>query len=155
MKRIAILMWLALLADVEPVLAREGARAGGPAVSAGRPAGGSFAGARATHNGGQSGAHHAPRGNNGHNGHSGHNHGRLIGAVILPWWWYQQYHHHHYSSTVVVTTPVYTPVPVPVYVEQGSDLRYYCPDYRDYYPNVATCPSQWLQVVPAAAGYAN
>jgi hypothetical protein len=64
-----------------------------------------------------------------------------------------------FGSTVVVAAPffypVYVPVPAPVYVEQSSDLRYYCPDYRDYYPNVATCPSQWMQVIPGAAGTTN
>jgi hypothetical protein len=36
----------------------------------------------------------------------------------------------------------------PAYVEQGADVRYYCPDYRDYYPNVPDCPSPWMKVVP-------
>jgi hypothetical protein len=58
----------------------------------------------------------------------------------------------------VYAAPVY-PVPVyqepPVYVEQSSEVRYYCPDYRDYYPTVATCPSPWLQVLPGASGYPN
>ena len=78
--------------------------------------------------------------------------------VVRPGWWW---HHNHvvYGSTVVVTAPVfypaYTTVPAPVYVEQSSDLRYYCPDYRDYYPNVATCPSQWMQVIPGAVRATN
>ena len=53
--------------------------------------------------------------------------------------------------------PAYYPPPAyeepPTYVEQGDDVRYYCPDYRDYYPNVPNCPSPWLQVVPGAGGY--
>jgi hypothetical protein len=30
----------------------------------------------------------------------------------------------------------------------GSNYRYYCPDTAGYYPDVQTCPSDWLQVVP-------
>ena len=30
----------------------------------------------------------------------------------------------------------------------GSNYRYYCPDSAGYYPDVQTCPSEWLQVVP-------
>jgi hypothetical protein len=52
-----------------------------------------------------------------------------------------------YSSPVYVApSPVYAEPPV--YIEQGSQVYYYCPDYRDYYPNVATCPSPWLRVLP-------
>jgi len=57
--------------------------------------------------------------------------------------------------TAPVFYPVYAPVPAPVYVEQSSEVYYYCPDYRDYYPNVATCPSQWMQVIPRAVGTTN
>ena len=145
MKRpIAILMGLAMLASADAVLARESV--GGQGT--GRHASGGFAGAHAKHNGGRPGVH------------NGHHNARPI-VVVRPWWWWHQHHghHHNHSSTVVVTTPlfypVYTPVPAPVYVEQSSDVRYYCPDYRDYYPNVATCPSQWMQVIPGAVGYSN
>ena len=30
----------------------------------------------------------------------------------------------------------------------GSNYRYYCRDSAGYYPDVQTCPSAWLQVVP-------
>jgi hypothetical protein len=30
----------------------------------------------------------------------------------------------------------------------GSNYRYYCRDTGGYYPDVQTCPSEWLQVVP-------
>ena len=30
----------------------------------------------------------------------------------------------------------------------GSNYRYYCPDSAGYYPEVQTCASEWLQVVP-------
>ena len=163
MKQIAILMGLALLADVEPVLA-QGARGGSYAASSGRSVAGytggsvaGYAGASSSRHGGQAVVNHRPGGHQGHGGHNGHRHGhhRPHVAVVFPWWWHLHYgHQHHHSRTVVVTAPVYvpvyTPVPVPAYGEPTSDLRYYCPDYRDYYPNVATCPSQWLQVVPPA-----
>jgi hypothetical protein len=29
-----------------------------------------------------------------------------------------------------------------------SDVRYYCPDTREYYPVVASCASPWLKVIP-------
>ena len=141
MKRpIAILMGLAMLASADAVLARESV--GGQGT--GRHASGGFAGAQARHNGGRPGVHHE------------HNHVRPI-VVVRPWWWW--HHSHVVYGTVVVAAPLfypaYPPVPAPVYVEQSSDLRYYCPDYRDYYPNVATCPSQWMQVIPGAVGYSN
>jgi Domain of unknown function (DUF4124) len=30
----------------------------------------------------------------------------------------------------------------------GANYRYYCLDSAGYYPDVQTCPSEWLQVVP-------
>lgn len=148
MKRpIAVLIGLAMLASADAVLAREGARGGGQGT--GRQASGAFAGAQPAHQRARPGVRHG-----------GHHHVRPIG-VVHPWWWrhHHGHHGHHHSSTVVVTAPffypVYTPVPVPVYVEQSSQVYYYCPDYRDYYPNVATCPSQWMQVIPGAVRTAN
>jgi hypothetical protein len=55
--------------------------------------------------------------------------------------------------------PVYAPAPVytepPAYIEQGSEVYYYCPDSRQYYPDVPSCPSPWMQVLPGAGGYPN
>jgi hypothetical protein len=82
------------------------------------------------------------------------------------------FHHRHrviVGSTVVIGAPffypypyyppVYAPAPVysepPAYVEQSTEVYYYCPDYRDYYPNVPTCPSPWMQVLPGTAGSPN
>jgi hypothetical protein len=149
MKRIAILMGLALLANVEPALA-QGARGGSHSAGAARSVAGYTGGSVAGYTGAST-ARHGPGGQHGHH----HGHHRPPAAVVFPWWW--QYHYGYrpyYSSTVVVTAPVYVPVytPVPTPIEPGSALLYYCPDYRDYYPNVATCPSQWLQVVPGTVG---
>jgi hypothetical protein len=58
-----------------------------------------------------------------------------------------------YPGPVYQEQPVY--VEQPAYVEQGSEVRYYCPDYRDYYPNVSSCPSPWMQVLPDGSGYPN
>ena len=33
-------------------------------------------------------------------------------------------------------------------VAERSDVRYYCPDSREYYPQAQTCPSPWLKVIP-------
>jgi hypothetical protein len=61
--------------------------------------------------------------------------------------------------------PAYAPPaygePPPVYIEQqppyieqsatpapAGQVLYYCPDSREYYPNVPTCPSPWMKVVP-------
>ena len=33
-------------------------------------------------------------------------------------------------------------------VADRSDVRFYCPDTREYYPLVETCPSPWLKVIP-------
>ncbi|MBI3371414.1 MAG: hypothetical protein HY017_06605 [Betaproteobacteria bacterium] len=29
-----------------------------------------------------------------------------------------------------------------------QQLRYYCPDTREYFPSVETCNSSWLKVIP-------
>jgi hypothetical protein len=167
MKRIAILIGLALLADVEPVLA-QGVRGGSHAAGSGRSiagyTGGSIAGytggsvagytgSSSPRHGGRPVVNQRPGGHPGHGGHQGHH--RPPVGIVFPWWWHYHYgYHRHYSNTVIVTAPVYVPVypPVypPAYSEPISELRYFCPDYRDYYPNVASCPSQWLQVVPQA-----
>jgi hypothetical protein len=54
-----------------------------------------------------------------------------------------------YYSPAYVPPPVYTEPPV--YIEQGGGVYYYCPDLRDYYPNVPTCPSQWVPVSATAS----
>jgi hypothetical protein len=38
----------------------------------------------------------------------------------------------------------------PVYIQRESPQSYwyYCPSARAYYPNAATCPEEWLKVVP-------
>ncbi len=65
------------------------------------------------------------------------------------------------GSTIVVGAPFFYPYyppvyPVPyseppAYIEQGSGVYYYCPDYNDYYPNVPSCPSHWVPVSATAS----
>ena len=43
-------------------------------------------------------------------------------------------------------TSYYVPPPAPV--EQGLNYRYFCPDTRQYYPEVKECASGWLTVLP-------
>ena len=148
MKRpIAILLGLALLASADAVLASGSNRSGG---QGGRHGGGSIS------------------------VHVGHHGGRpIVGVRPGPVFIGRPHFFHRHpvvvSSTIVVAAPFFYyppayaapvyPAPVyqepPVYVEQASEVRYYCPDYRDYYPNVSTCPSPWMQVLPGAGGYTN
>jgi len=70
------------------------------------------------------------------------------------------------GGTVIVGAPFFFPYPYypypaypapyaepPTYIEQGGGVYYYCPDYNDYYPNVSSCPSQWVPVSAAASEY--
>lgn len=78
------------------------------------------------------------------------------GAVVVaaPFFWYPSYPYYPYPYPYV--SPAYggADYPTPTYVEQ-SDIRYYCPDYQDYYPNVPSCPSPWMQVIPGPVEYHN
>jgi len=82
-------------------------------------------------------------------GRPGFPHHRVIvgGAVVVaaPFFWYPPYPYPYYPYVPPAYGGSYTQTPT--YVEQG-DIAYYCPDYQDYYPNVPSCPSPWMQVVP-------
>src|SRR6266581_3089886 len=137
---IAILLGVALLMSAPAVFAR-GGRGGG-----GHAGGGGF------HGGGTSMGFHG-----GHGGMAavgvriGHPIGRPFagvrsGPVFVghPPFFYPYYPYY---------PPVY-PVPYsepPAYIEQGSGVYYYCPDYNDYYPNVPSCPSHWVPVSATAS----
>jgi hypothetical protein len=84
-------------------------------------------------------------------------HRRVIvgGAVVVgaPFFWYPPYPYPYpYYPYVAPAYGGSAYTQAPTYVEQG-DVRYYCPDYQDYYPNVPNCPSQWMQVVPDTGAY--
>jgi hypothetical protein len=40
-----------------------------------------------------------------------------------------------------------------MYVAPSSDYSYYCNDPAGYYPEVSTCPTGWLRVVPGDVPY--
>lgn len=82
-------------------------------------------------------------------------HHRVIvgGAIVVgtPFFWYPPYPYPYYYPYPYVA-PAYggsAYTEAPTYVEQG-DIAWYCPDYQDYYPNVPSCPSPWMQVIPGA-----
>ena len=93
-------------------------------------------------------------------GRPGFPHNRVIvgGAIVVgaPFFWYPPYPYPYppyaYPPYAYVD-PAYggsAYTEVPTYIEQGA-IAYYCPDYQDYYPNVPSCPSPWMQVVPGPA----
>ena len=76
------------------------------------------------------------------------------GTIIVSggYFWYPPYYPYYPYGYV---PPAYGGEPYvqpPTYIEQG-EIRYYCPDYQDYYPNVPNCPSPWMQVIPDTGGY--
>ena len=87
-------------------------------------------------------------------GRPGFPHNRVIvgGAIVVcaPFFWYPPYPYPYPPYTYVAPAyggSAYTEAPT--YIEQG-DIAYYCPDYQDCYPNVPSCPSPWMQVIPGA-----
>jgi hypothetical protein len=83
-----------------------------------------------------------------------HSHRVIVGGAVFvgaPFWYppypYGYPYPYPYYESPGYADPAYTQQPA--YIEQG-DIRYYCPDSQDYYPNVPTCPSPWMQVLPGA-----
>jgi hypothetical protein len=174
MKRlIAVVLGLTLIAGVEFTQARGGGGGrggGGHAASGGHPGGhpGMGQGGRVT--GGPphftTGPMHFTGGRPiGHPGVGGRPpavivghppHHRVIvgGAFVVgaPFFWYPPYPYPYYPYPYPYVSPAYggpAYTQTPTYIEQGA-IAYYCPDYQDYYPNVQSCPSPWMQVVPGA-----
>jgi hypothetical protein len=64
-----------------------------------------------------------------------------------PYWWYPP--PYYYPPPVVIEEP-------PVYIEQppaapappATAYWYYCGSAKAYYPNVPTCPEEWIKVPP-------
>ena len=154
-RAIAILLGVALLASADTVLAR-GGRGGG-----GHAGGGGF------HGGGTSMGFHGGRGGIATVGvHVGHPVGRSFvgvrpGPVFVGRPPFFHRHRVFVGGTVIIGAPFFYPYPYyppvyappPAYIEQGGGVYYYCPDYNDYYPNVSTCPSQWVPVSATANEY--
>ncbi len=82
-----------------------------------------------------------------------HRHRVFVGGTVVigaPFF-YPYYPYYPYYPPVYAAPPVYSEPPA--YIEQGGGVYYYCPDYNDYYPNVASCPSQWVPVSGTAGEY--
>ncbi|WP_374326145.1 hypothetical protein [Azonexus sp.] len=91
-----------------------------------------------------------------------HGHRTRVGVVIgVPLWgpfWDPFPWHPYYPPYPPV---VVTPPPPPVYIEQAEPLAapapatedywYYCSSARAYYPDVRSCPEDWLPVLPRSA----
>jgi len=94
-----------------------------------------------------------------------HSHGFIGGTVIVaagPYFPYYPYYYPPYPYPPMYDTPapVYMEQPAyqqaPVYVEQPAyqqqqqppQVRYYCADTGKYYPDVPTCTTPWMKVVP-------
>jgi hypothetical protein len=108
-------------------------------------AGAAFAGGRGGHGHGRSSASVGFRSGFVHGRPFFHHGGRVIvgsaiivGGVGYPYYYYPP----------AYGAPAYVEEPPVSYVEQGDQVLYYCPDSRAYYPNVTTCPSPWMKVVP-------
>jgi len=163
MKRpIVILLGAALLISADAVFAR-GGRGGGGHAGGGFHGGGASMGVHGGHVGGISAVGF----------HAGHPIGRPFVGVRPGFVGRPPIHHHRVfvGGTVIVGAPFFYPYypyypyyppayaapPVyaepPVYIEQGGGVYYYCPEYNDYYPNVPSCPSQWVPVSAAASEY--
>jgi len=164
-RAIAILLGLALLVSTDAVFARggrggaghAGGGRGGPSMGfhgghggiatvgahVGHPVGRTFVGVRHGFVGRPYPPHHHP---------PLHHHGFGGGTVVIgaPFF-YPYYPYYPYYPPVYAPPPVYAEPPA--YIEQGGGVYYYCPDYNDYYPNVASCPSQWVPVSGTAGEY--
>ena len=157
---IAILLGVALLLSADAVFAR-GGRGGG-----GHAGGGGF------HGGGTSIGFHGGRGGIATVGaHFGHPIGRPFVGVRPGFVGRPPFFRHRVfvGSTVVIGAPFFYPyypyypyyppayaapyAEPPAYIEQSGGVYYYCPDYNDYYPNVSSCPSQWVPVSANAGEY--
>ena len=86
--------------------------------------------------------------------HSMHTHVFVGGAVVVgapfygypyyyPPYYYPPYYPSAYGDSYDSEPQTYIQQP-----QQSAEPRFYCPDYRAYYPAVQNCPSQWLQVAP-------
>ena len=58
------------------------------------------------------------------------------------WWWNVGPNWYWYPVAVYPYPDLYTPP------YQASGYSYWCDFYHNYYPNVATCPSEWQAVEP-------
>jgi hypothetical protein len=57
------------------------------------------------------------------------------------------FHGHVFIGPPIIFGPGYYDYSYP-YADDASSYQWYCRDPAGYYPDVQTCPSGWLQVVP-------
>jgi len=154
---IAILLGVALLLSADAVFARGGRGGGGHAGGGGFHGGGTSMGFHGGHGGiATVGARFA------------HPIGRPFVGVRPGFVGRPPFFRHRVfvGSTVVIGAPFFYPyypyyppayaapyAEPPAYIEQSGGVYYYCPDYNDYYPNVSSCPSQWVPVSANAGEY--
>jgi len=69
-------------------------------------------------------------------------------VVAAPFYGYPYYPYPYYYPPYPPTYPAPVYEDPPTYIEQGADIHYYCADSRGYYPDVPTCASPWVQVLP-------
>jgi hypothetical protein len=79
---------------------------------------------------------------------------------VGPWWWgpswyYPPYYASPYYASPYYASPYYAYPPEvvveepPEYIEQEPNTYwYYCRRSRAYYPDVETCPEEWIKVPP-------
>ena len=100
------------------------------------------------------------RGGGFHGNASGLNHGGGMTARHG----FHRFHDFHGRTRIIIGGPFFWPpiyydpdfYPGPaslMYVPPGADFSYYCYDPAGYYPDVPSCPSGWLRVVPGDAPY--
>jgi hypothetical protein len=79
----------------------------------------------------------------------------VVGGAVYPFFPYYYPYSPYYDPYYYpqgYAEPAYAEEPV-TYIEQrqqggAGQVYYYCADSRAYYPNVTTCPSPWMKVVP-------
>jgi hypothetical protein len=133
---------LAVALVLGPSGASHAQRAGGHAGSGGHVAGGDhFTGGGGRFGGG------------GHfDGHRGHFGGRTgVFVDVGPWWWGPPWYYAppYYASPYYAYPPQVVVEEPPEYIEQRpSTYWYYCRRSHAYYPDVETCPEEWIKVPP-------
>jgi hypothetical protein len=140
-----------------------------------RGGGGGGGGGGAWHGGSGGGGWHGGSGGGWHgggwHGHDGHSH--FVFSVGFPFYWpyygyypYGYYGYYPYAYGYPYYDGYYDSAPqtyiqrddgatfAPAAPQQRSQYSYYCPDPAGYYPQINSCPSGWLTVVPNAAPHA-
>lgn len=68
----------------------------------------------------------------------------------------RSHHFHRHARVIIIGGPFFGPpiyYATPVYVAPAVNYRYYCTDPGGYYPEIQSCPSGWLRVIPDNSSY--